>query len=306
MIAAMRVVVALWLVVAVGVARADDAADTAAELSRQAFAQVKDGRYASAIDLFAQAYELSHDTRYLLNVAVAQRKAGLVHQAVQTFRRYLTEAGDKLTADERTQIEGEIALVEKEAAHVTVTARGGEVELSIDGYVVGKVAPDAPLEVLVATEGGREHVLRASRPGAEPDTQTLRDLKPGETRAIVVEPKTTGTLAVTSDPPAAHLTRGKGGPELGIAPVTLTLAPGSYEIYATLPDRETAVRNLVMHAGESQQVTFHLRPLPTWWERNRTLVILGSAAVVIGTGVLLAPTINDAFAPDRGTVRHVP
>ncbi|MBV8762302.1 MAG: PEGA domain-containing protein [Deltaproteobacteria bacterium] len=301
----MRVVVAV-LVVWCAVARADDAGDKAAALSREAFAQVKDGRYASAIDLFQQAYDLTKDIRYLLNVAVAQRKAGLVHQAAQTFRRYIAEGGDKLTDDDRAQIAKEIALVEQEAAHVTVTVHGGDAEVAVDGYVIGTVTANGSLVVLVATEGGREHVIRAARAGAAEDTQTLRGLQPGEQRAVTLEPKSTGTLAITSDPTGATITRGKAGAALGLAPVSLQLAPGSYELWGRLPEREPAVHNVVVRAGETQQVTFHLRPLPTWWERNRTLVIIGSGLAVVAAGVLLAPTVNDAFAPDRGTVRHVP
>ena len=298
--------VAVVLLVWCSVAHADDASDKAAELSREAFAQVNDGRYASAIDLFAQAYELTKDLRYLMNVAVAQRKAGLVHQAAQTFRRYLALGGDKLSDDDRAQIEKEIALVEQEAAHVTVSVRGGDAEVAVDGYAIGTVTANSSLVVLVSTDGGKEHVVRAARAGAADDSVTLRDLKPGEQRAITLEPKSTGTLNIASDPTGARLTKGKGGAGLGLAPVSLTLAPGNYDLWASLPDRESQVRSVVVHAGETQQITFHLRPLPSWWERNRTLVILGGAAVVIAGGVLLAPTINDAFAPDRGTVRHVP
>lgn len=301
----MRVAVAVLLVWC-AVARADDASDKAAELSREAFAQVNDGRYASAIDLFAQAYDLTKDLRYLMNVAVAQRKAGLVHQAAQTFRRYLADGGDKLTDDERAQIQKEIALVEQEAAHVTVSVRGGDSEVAVDGYAIGTISANSSLVVLVATEGGKEHVVRAARAGAADDSVTLRDLKPGEMRAVTLEPKSTGIVNVASEPMGAQLRKGKGGVGLGLAPLSLQLAPGNYDLWASLPDRESQVRSIVVHAGETQQITFHLRPLPSWWERNRTLVILSGAAVVIAGGVLLAPTINDAFAPDRGTVRHVP
>jgi len=299
-------VVAVVLMVWCAVARADDSADKAAELSREAFAQVNDGRYASAIDLFAQAYDLTKDLRYLLNVAVAQRKAGLVHQAAQTFHRYLADGGDKLTDDERAQIQKEISLVEQESAHVTVSVRGGDAQLAVDGYAIGPISANSSLVVLVSTDGGKEHVVRATRAGAADDNITLRDLKPGEQRAIMLEPKSTGIVNVASEPAGAQLTKGKGGTGLGLAPLSLTLVPGSYDLWASLPDRESQVRSVVVHAGETQQVTFHLRPLPSWWERNRTLVIVGGALVVIGTAIIVPGPISDAFAPDRGTVRHVP
>ena len=303
----MRIGAAVVLVIAVlaSTAHADDA-DHAKDMARQAFSMIDDSQdFAGASDLFLQAYDLTKNLPYLLNAAVALRKAHLPQQAVITLRRYLVDAGDTIAPEMRTQIDGDIAEITKESARVTVTIAADSSDVSLDGRAAGAVSKTSPLVVLVATEAGKDHVLRAHRDGWVDDEHHLGALSPGQVLDVSVEPKrpvTTGTLRVTSAPDHAKLF--VAGREYGPAPQTIELAPGSYEVFAKLDGYDDKSEQLALEAGDSRDLTIRLQH--TWWQRNKLWVYLGAGAVAaIGVGILVQPTINDLFKPDYGTIiRH--
>ena len=85
-----------WLIVVAllaSAAHADPATQAKADkLFEQAQVDYQAGKYAEAIPLFQQAYELVHDPVYLFNIAQTYRKVLDCEGATTYYKRYLDEA----------------------------------------------------------------------------------------------------------------------------------------------------------------------------------------------------------------------
>ena len=259
------------VVCACGAAYADEAADRAeaARLAKAAMeAATEDAQYVRAAELFQRAYDLSRELEYLLDVGVAYRKAGWAHQAVTAFRRYLALAGESVPAPLRAQIDTDVATLVATSGLVRVSTAGAPATISLDGRAIGLASREQPLEVLMPV--GPDHALRAEREGYDAVTEALV-VHPGEERALVLEPRprpTKATLVIASIPTAAQLSLGTGGGDLGVAPRTIDVAPGDYEVFARLPGYAPAREALHVTAGDRRELTLRLSKLPTWWWRD--------------------------------------
>src|SRR5262245_18854861 len=184
--------------------------------------------FAGAAELFLAAYERTKELPYLINVAVAQRKARLPHYAVATYRRCLEEGGAALTPELRAQITADIDHVTQESVQVRVTTAGAAASIELEDRIVGVASKETPLVVLVAPEAGRAHKLRASRDGFIPNERKLGQLRAGEIVEVELEPLhvvTTGIVRVLSKPDPAQVTVAGRGP-IGAAPQTIELPAG--------------------------------------------------------------------------------
>jgi len=76
--------------------------------ARQEFAA---GRYANALELFAELYAQTLHPTYLRNIARCHQELGDPDKAIASFRQYLSKARD-LKAAERQEVEGFIADME--------------------------------------------------------------------------------------------------------------------------------------------------------------------------------------------------
>jgi hypothetical protein len=271
-------------------ASADDIAPAtrarAEELSAAARRKIDDASdWAGASDLFMQAYELTKQLPYLINVAVSLRKARLPHQSVATYRRCLAEGGQAVTPELRAQILADIDHITRESGQVTVRTAGAPAAIELDHRPVGQAAKDAPLLVLVATEGGLIHTLRASRDGFAPIERPLGQLRAGETIDVELEPPriaTTGNVRIKSVPDAAQLVLVGRGP-LGAAPQSLALPPGDYYVDAKLPGYQLGHERVSVLAGRDHDVVFHLEHTPvSWWTRHKLKVYIAASVVVAG------------------------
>jgi hypothetical protein len=299
----MRLLVVLVVVVATARANADPATERAKQLVETAMRRIADANdYAGASDLFLEAYELTKDPPYLFNVAVAQRKARLPHQAVATYRRYLAEVGDRITPAVRDQVTADIEHITAESAQVSIRTAGDPAEIELDQRAVGVASRAAPLVVLVSTEGGLLHAVSANRAGQQRAGRSLGELRPGQTLEIELEPTaipTTGRVTIASDPPAAQLAiAGRGN--LGLAPQTIDLPAGDYDLEARLPSYEPHRERVHVRIGEPQRVTVWLHKVaPTWWRQHRWQVA-AAGAIIAGVGIAFG--VRELLEPDYGLV----
>ena len=302
----MRVALAVVIVAGVGVARADEAHDRAAEVSRLAFIQVDDGKYKDATGMFLQAYELTKELPYLLNASVAARKGSLPHIAVATLRRYLADAGPSIDPAQKRQLEADIDVITRSAAVVTVTTPGEPVAVQLDSRDVGSVTHALPLVVLVGPEAGYVHSLLGHRDGQLDDVHQLGVVSAGQALEVGLDPKprpTTAALSIETEPAHADLFEHERA--LGRAPQTVTLAPGDHEIVARLKGYEDKSERLTLEIGQPRELTIRLRalPEPSWWQRHKLLLALvgGGAVLAAGGGILL----YEHEKPDYGLqIRH--
>jgi hypothetical protein len=289
-----RVVVAVAVVLGlIAHARADTdpvAKAQAEELSKAARAKIADREdWASASDLFLQAYELTKELPYLINVAVSLRRALLPHQSVLAYQRCLKEGGGQLTKEIKDQILIDIDRIRRESAQVTVRTAGADAAIYLDDRAVGAASKDVQLVLLVNTEAGKQHKLRAERDGFGTVEKKLQPLQPGELIAVEIEPvlvATTGIVKVTSKPDAAEIVLVGRGP-VGRAPQTLELPAGDHYLQARLPRYALASERVPVIAGREHEVVFELkRTAPSWWEKHKLVVVIASgAALATGAAV---------------------
>jgi hypothetical protein len=277
-----RLVAALLILSFAGTARADEAADRAKaqQLAEDALRRINDrGDYAGASDNFLQAYELTRELSYLLNVAVSLRKANLNHQSVAAYRRWLAEGGS--TNPLAPQVNADIEAIERDSVIVTVRTEGAPAEIALDLRAVGIASATAPLVVLVNSDAGKQHTLRATRTGFLPTEHPLERLSRGDKIEIVLEPRPNiARITVTSDPAGAEISEATR--VIGTAPQSIDLAPGDYEIFGRLRGHTPARERIYVVAGQPQEVTLRLAPIEeSWWERHHTKVYVGAAAVVV-------------------------
>jgi hypothetical protein len=275
-----RLVAALLILSIAGTARADDTAQRAKQLAEDALRRISDrGDYVGASDDFLQAYELTHELTYLLNVAVTLRKANLPQQSVAAYRRWLAEGGEgnPLAA----QVHADIDAIERDSVHVSVRTAGALAEIALDDRPVGTASAASPLLVLVNSDAGKQHRMRATRAGFLPIEQPLEKLVRGESVEIVLEPRANiAHISIASEPSGAELANGER--TLGTAPQAIDLAPGDYELFARLRGYTPARERIHVVAGEPQSVMLRLEPIErSWWERHHTKVYVGAAAVVV-------------------------
>lgn len=301
----MRVVVVCLIVALAQSAVADvtpEARAQAAQLAADAMQRIKDRNdYAGASDNFQKAYDLTGELSYLLNVAIARRKANLPHQAVLAYKRYLADGGDKIAAELKAQVLADIDSVTRDSVAVTVTTHGAPAEVFLDGVAVGTASAAAPLLVLVNSDAGRAHVLRATRSGYLDVEQPLPKALPGERTAIELEPRANiGRITIDSEPPAAELSEGVAVRRpLGRAPQVIDLAPGDYELFARLPRYQVGRERVHVVGGEPQRVTIRLTPIETsWWERHHTKLYIGGAALIVAVASVFV--VREIVKPDYG------
>ncbi len=294
--------VGLVLVVAcvlgVAPARAETGAKELAELALKKVSEDQD--YLGAMDLFAKAFALSNDPQYLLDSGIAARRANLPQQAVVAYRRYLALLGPAIAREMHDQLIAEIEVITRASASLVVRTAGAPAEIELDRRPAGTASKDAPLVVLAPAAGALIHALRASRPGFVDAIRDVGNLAPDTTTELVLEPtlgRTTARITFASVPSGATLTS-PAHLTLARTPQTLEIAPGDYEVTAHLADHDDRSQNVRVIAGEDRELVFHLAATPTWWHRHRAAVAIGAAAVVIVTGILVAPAVNDYFKPD--------
>jgi tetratricopeptide (TPR) repeat protein len=71
------------------------------------------GRYQEAIELFAQLYGETTDPVYLRNIGRCHQQLRQPQQAIDAFRTYLARAKKKISPEERAEIDGYIAEMER-------------------------------------------------------------------------------------------------------------------------------------------------------------------------------------------------
>jgi len=114
-------------ITAAGAAHAQPADATAGSklpLARRLYEEGVDAigkaRWASAFDRFKASYELAPRVLTLFNLAYAQAQTGRLVEAVESYRRFLRETTDGRYPDLRTSAAGQLELLDKQIAQITL------------------------------------------------------------------------------------------------------------------------------------------------------------------------------------------
>jgi len=139
----------------------------------------QEGKYASALAEYDQAYELSADEKGKKNWKILYNRGqclvmlGREPEAIDSFQRYLDEGSDQIDAARRTQVEADIKKLRDRLGTITLegTAPNGA-EVFLDGRFMGKMPLPGPI---VAASGFHDLVIKAPG-GGQPYVATVKVL----------------------------------------------------------------------------------------------------------------------------------
>jgi hypothetical protein len=152
-------VLGLTLVLPVASARADSGEEEAHKHFKVGISYLQDPegeRFEEAYGEFKLAYDLSHSPKVLGNIGLCAMKLERDGEAINAYTRYLQEVPD-IEADERTQIERDLAALQASAVHVSVTVRQANASLSDTHYPAQGANV---LNVYSPTQGANEYLIR--------------------------------------------------------------------------------------------------------------------------------------------------
>ena len=137
------------------------------ELFRQGTAQAELANWTDARDLFQQAYDLARAPIILYNLGNAQRNTGLLREALESYRRFLTAGDPERWSEQMEQIRSSMNDLLDEIPRVTIAAsamREGD-SLQLDGQELSS----ADIQSAIQLNPG-EHRLSVIREDQEVET----------------------------------------------------------------------------------------------------------------------------------------
>lgn len=173
------------------------------------YLQDPDGaRYEDAYREFKAAYADSPSWKILGNLGLTAMKLERDGEAIQAYREYLRQGGTEIEAEERSQIERDLATLEASVVNVTLEAvpAGATItdeRISVQGRRVTNVYGPVTEPLTIGIRAGR-HRLTASLAGHE-DAVWEFEARAGanETHRFELKPKAAATPATTTPSPTS-------------------------------------------------------------------------------------------------------
>ncbi len=229
-----------------GPAKAEDAADRAANLAEGANKLARSGEYAEALVLFEKAYALSPEPVLLYNIGRVAEKLQDWKKAAGALRAFLEVEKD---AAKRAKAQEVLDAVSAHLpAYVTVSCPVPGAVVEVDGKAAGRVPLQAPIEVKPG-----KHVVKVLAPAKKPFEKVV-EVKGTESLQVTVamedEP---AVVALAVEPATARvMVDGKAvGPG---ARQALELAPGAHTLRAEIDGYEASEQRFEVAAGEKRAV----------------------------------------------------
>jgi hypothetical protein len=165
--AARRITILVWLAAVLATAPLGAQEEVAVAKAKVLFIEgvelFKDGQHAQALEKFQASYALRPHWRLHLNIGLCFMELSMFTRAKAAFDAFVTEGKDEIKKSERTQVEAELAKLEKIIAvlEIRIVTAGAVVEL--DGKNVVEAAAAGSIDV----DPGA-HVIKAFLEGHEP------------------------------------------------------------------------------------------------------------------------------------------
>jgi hypothetical protein len=249
----------------------------AREAYRSAELLFNGGDYRGSITKYQQAYDLSHDARLFLDMALAAKGLHQYAQMKRWLERYEGDMGDALAARDRAAAEAALAAIRNLVGSVTLTANVSGASISIDDEVVGTTPLPGPVTLDLGS-----HTIVAAKSGYPRWTKKL-DIAGGDELNVALElvaEVPTAELLVISEADATITVDNKA---IATERFDGAVAPGVHEVRVTAPGKAPYRAQVELREKEARtlQVTLLAEhgPAPVWpW-------IVGGVAVAAGLGV---------------------
>ena len=283
-----RVIAVLLVLVAAPVTvRAETEAETAFAEGVRKF---EVGRFDEAIAGFERAYELTNNWELLFNIGITHRRRYDYTKADRALVKYLELGGDKITPERRARVDSERADILRVAGKIAVRVSVDRANVTADGKIVGASPLDGPLLL----ERG-PHVIGAGREGYVSATRNV-EVAAGASIEVPLElVLATPEIRIVTKPVGARLT--VDGKQVGAAPWSGRLAPGTHHVEARLAGHAPAFSDYVVVAGQPGEAALTLIPdaLP-WYRRDAVRGgMVFSAAVVAIAAVMIVGSMTPEY-----------
>ncbi len=181
-----------------------------------------------------------------------------------------------VSPDELARVEIELEVGQ---AVLKVYSTPFEAQVELDGRIIG------PTPQTIRDLAAGSHYVKITHPGYLVFSESI-SVRVGEEKRLEIELQRAAEITITSEPEGAEIFFERE--TQGIAPVTVTdLAPGQYQLTATLSGYRTWQETVTVREGESQSVRAQLTP--------RTAEVLITSNVHRGTVVLDGESQETAF-----------
>ncbi len=239
--------------------------------------------YAGARQRYQAAYELSKEPRVLYNVAVCLKEEGKYAKAIRVLQESAAQGG-KAPREYVERVADTIDTLSPLVATVTVEGLATGMSLEVDKEVV----VPTPQGKFLVDAGTRVVVVRKSGFAAQSFT---RDFPAGERYgfAVALAPLPASLRVVTNGARDASVLL--DGREVGLAPATLSVAPGAHEVVVRAPGYRE-VRRTVDLSSERENL------LEVTLERDRRIARLrvsaGDQDTIAVDGTVVGKGVYDA------------
>jgi hypothetical protein len=256
--------------------------------------------FAGALAKFKQAHDQSGDARLLWNMAACETQQRHYAGAQGLLRRYLSEGGARLTADNRADADGSLKAIQAFVSDLRVTVSEPGAAITLDGEPLGA----SPLAQAVAVDLGH-HVVRAQKEGFAPVERSF-DAAGGEPVAVDIHlaheapvakaPEAASRLLVTAGESDTVSIDGK---VVGRGSFEGALPPGTHALRVTADGRKAYTAQIELPAGGVRTIEVTLeKDSPKMWPWIVGGAVLAGAAATTGFFLLRHP---DHEAPTQGS-----
>ncbi len=264
----------------------------AKELRKQGHQHFDEQRYAEALALYKESYQLSGDPALLYNIGRAHQLLNEAPEALGAFEAFLAAASPELKAKVQG-LEETVAEARKKVTTVTLTSNVAGARVLVRKKEIGKtplravrlLAGEADIELL--SDGHEPLARKITLQGGESMTLEL-NLTPRQQAG--------GLLIVRSPVPGARVL--VDGRPLGGAPAEVRLDPGEHRISLLAEGHKDTSLAVVLAAGERRELDVDLekKAKPSrWW-------LWAGAGAVLVAGVVLTVALTTERAADQGTL----
>jgi hypothetical protein len=160
----------------------------------------------AALAAFRAAFEVQADFHVLYNIAYLYLRVADAPNAIRAYERYLRDGGDKVPLKRRREVELQLKRLRSNVGKVTVGAVAKDLDVRVDGVVVGRTPLSRPLSLVA---GNHKLTLAPSGPNAPAAPKLERAVKviAGDTVTVDFEepkPPPPSVIAVPPAPPTAE------------------------------------------------------------------------------------------------------
>lgn len=261
---------------------ADDREQAKAEFNK-GLEHVAAENYPAALAAFEKSYELRPKASVLFNIGMCLKALYRYVESMETFRRYLEEAGPDLKPELVQQVSSAMAEMNQLVGRLRLAGAPDGAEVRIDGRVAGEAPFDKPLPI---DPGHR--VIEILLPGHRTQRIEIDVESSGEAEAQVSLTRVEALLRIECS--AADAVVRVDGEEVGGCPFEGEVAPGAHRVEVEAPAAERFDKEVVVEAGSTATVDVDLSSGETVVvdEGASPLFVAGivSLAAGVGAGVL--------------------